>query len=382
MQLSGLELERLTAFRRLLHSLPELLGEECETAVLIGDALAETRPTLVLAGLGGHGVAAVYDGAGPGPTVMIRSELDALPIFEMSDVPHRSTVPGKAHLCGHDGHSTILLGLACQLKRNPPERGRVVLLFQPAEETGAGARAVLADPRFEQIRPEWSFSLHNMPGVPIGQALLTFGHVNCASQGLRVRLIGKTSHASVPEAGISPGPALASLIQGLQLLGPGGELSPDFRLVTVTHARLGEPAFGIAPGDAELFVTLRAMTDEGMADLLTQANALIQKQVALHNLRLDTSHHDVFAACANDPAATAHLESALAAEGIAVSQAGLPMRGSEDFGVFGSVSKSAMFFLGAGERHPMLHNPDYDFPDELIPISVRIFERVIRNLLG
>lgn len=110
MQLSGLELERLTAFRRLLHSLPELSGEESETALLIRDALAGTCPTLVIAGLGGHGVAAVYDGAGPGPTVMIRSELDALPIFEMSDVPRRSTVPGKAHLCGHDGHSTILLG--------------------------------------------------------------------------------------------------------------------------------------------------------------------------------------------------------------------------------------------------------------------------------
>lgn len=221
-----------------------------------------------------------------------------------------------------------------------------------------------------------------MPGVPVGQALLASGHVNCASQGLRVRLIGKTSHASVPEAGISPAPALASLIQGFQLLGPGGDLSPDFRLVTVTHARLGEPAFGIAPGDAELFVTLRAMTDDGMADLLAQAIALIQKQAALHNLKLETSHHDVFAACANDPAAKAHLAASLEAEGIAISTVGLPMRGSEDFGVFGSVSKSAMFFLGAGERHPMLHNPDYDFPDELIPISVRIFERLIASLLG
>lgn len=163
MQLSLRDLEDLTAFRRHLHSRPELSGEESETALLVQEALASTTPASILSGLGGHGVAAVYEGAEPGPTVMIRSELDALPIFELSDIPHRSVVPGKAHLCGHDGHSTILLGLARQLQRKPPRCGRVVLLLQPAEETGAGARAVLADPRFEQIRPEWSFSLTTCP---------------------------------------------------------------------------------------------------------------------------------------------------------------------------------------------------------------------------
>lgn len=382
MQLSSRDIEELTAFRRFLHSKPELSGEEQETAAHIRQALAAARPSDIIGGLGGHGVAAVYEGDRRGPTVLVRSELDALPIFELSDAPHRSTVPGKGHLCGHDGHSTVLLGLARQLSRKPPGCGRVVLLFQPAEEIGSGARAVLADPRFNEIMPQWSFALHNMPGVPLGQALLAAGHVNCASQGLRVRLIGKTSHASVPEAGISPAPALANLVQGLQALGPGGELTPDFRLVTVTHARLGEPAFGISPGDAELFVTLRAMTDEGKAELLAQATALIREQAALHALKLETSQHDVFAACTNDPEATAHLAAALGAEDIAISSSGLPMRGSEDFGLFGSVSKSAMFFLGAGERHPMLHNPDYDFPDVLIPTAVRVFERAIRGLLG
>lgn len=380
--LSNRDLVELIDFRHLLHRHPELSGEERETAQRVANFIEPTRPDTLITGLGGHGVAAVYDSGVPGPALMFRSELDALPIFETSGIAHRSEVPGKGHLCGHDGHSTILLGLARLIDRQRPKRGRVVLLFQPAEETGAGAAAVIADPRFAGIKPDWSFALHNMPGIARGRVSLAEGPVNCASRGLRIVLAGKTSHASVPEAGISPAQAVSKLIAGLDELGPGGALEAGFKLTTITHVRVGEPAFGVAPGHGEVWVTLRAMTDRDMRELLADAETLSAKEAKAAGLGLELSHHDIFQSCENNPDATIHLRAALDAEGVRHDKGVLPMRGSEDFGLFGAHSKSAMFFLGAGETHPMVHNPDFDFPDELIATGVRVFDRVVRSFLG
>ena len=172
----------LVDLRHRLHRRPEISGEERETAATIVEFLKPTGPDRIVTELGGHGVAAIYEGAEPGPTVLIRAELDALPIEELSDSDHRSEIPGKGHLCGHDGHMTILAGLARGLQRNPPQKGRAILLFQPAEETGAGAAAVMADPKFEEIVPDYAFSLHNRPGVPVGHARISEGAANCASR--------------------------------------------------------------------------------------------------------------------------------------------------------------------------------------------------------
>ena len=131
-----------------------------------------------MTGLGGHGVAAIYEGREPGPTVMVRCELDALPIEEISESPHRSQAPGKSHACGHDGHMTMVAALSRGLGRQRPQRGRAVLLFQPAEENGAGAAAVIADPKFAEIAPDYAFSLHNKPGLPLGYITLSEGPAN------------------------------------------------------------------------------------------------------------------------------------------------------------------------------------------------------------
>jgi amidohydrolase len=276
----------------------------------------------------------------------------------------------------------ILAGLGRLAGRARPERGRVVLLFQPAEETGAGAAAVIADPRFSSIAPDYAFAIHNMPGLAFGKAALAEGPVNCASRGLRIALSGRTSHASQPEAGISPANAMAQLIPQLAGLATGKTVDERFRLVTITHARLGEPAFGITPGAGEIWATLRTLTDAAMDGLLEEAQGLARQAAEVGGLGVEFTHHDVFAACSNDPEATAILEAALDAEGIRHDATGLPFRASEDFGLFGHKARSAMVFLGAGENSPMLHNPDYDFPDRLIPAGVRVFERILRALLG
>lgn len=380
--LSNTDIADLTDWRRHLHRHPERSGAEVETAAAFAAIIAPSRPAELIGRLGGHGVAAVYDGPGSGPTVMIRAELDALPIHETGSADWVSAVPGTAHLCGHDGHLAILAGVARLLSRRPPASGRVVLLAQPAEEDGAGAARVLADPAFARISPDWAFALHNFPGLPLGHCWLRAGPMNCASQGLRIVLQGRTAHASEPDAGVSPGLAIARLIPGLAALGQGGTMDDAFRLVTVTHARMGEPAFGIAPGAGEVWATLRTLTDDAMAGLSRAARALAEEEAARAGLAVTLTLHDEFAACSNHPEATARLASAIRMLGLPLSEGDLPMRASEDFGRFGAVARTAMVCLGAGQDHPRLHAPDYDFPDTLIAPGARIFDRVIRDILG
>ncbi|MEF3047538.1 amidohydrolase [Pseudotabrizicola sp. L79] len=376
------DLSPLIAFRHALHRQPELSGQEEQTAARVAQALRALSPDHQITGLGGHGVAAVFQGRAPGPTVMLRAELDALPIPETSGVGHASRVPGRGHLCGHDGHMAILLGVAVALAQARPAAGRVVLMFQPAEEDGSGAAAVLADPAFAPLRPDWAFALHNMPGLPLGLAQVSAGPANCASVGVRLRFLGRTAHAATPQTGVSPLPALQALIPAVQALGPGGDLGPDFRLVTLTHLRMGEPSFGIAPGEAEIYLTLRCLLDDPMAALKAQVVALAEAAADQAGLVLTLSWHDDFAACRNDPQAVAQITAALRATGIAFGPAS-PMRASEDFGRFGQPgTASAMVLLGAGEGHPALHDPRYDFPDALIGVGRDVFLAILRNLLG
>ncbi|MCA0043751.1 amidohydrolase [Celeribacter litoreus] len=356
--------------RHELHRFPEVSGAEVETAKRIA-----TRMRLfgahVVEGLGGTGVAAVF-GRGD-RTLMIRAELDALPILEDIGPEYRSQNEGVGHLCGHDGHMATLYAVATALSKRAPDC-RVVLLFQPAEETGAGARAVMADPKFEALKPDLAISLHNLPKLPLGAVALQEGPVACASRGLHVRLTGQTSHAARPENGRSPGLALSELIPALGALSRDVPTDdPTFRLCTVTHARLGVPSFGISPGEAELQVTLRTLLNSEMSALEAEARALIETSAV--GFEPEITIHDAFSHSVNAPEATALLEQAT--QGLPRVEGALPMRPSEDFGLFGTEIPAAMLFLGAGEDLPEIHNSDYDFPDALIPIGAEIFLRAI-----
>jgi len=381
MRLSNSDIVELTDFRRALHRVPEISGEERETAKAVHAFIAPTKPDRVVTDLGGHGLAAIYEGTEEGPTIMLRSEIDALPIQEISDNPWVSTHPGKAHLCGHEGHSTILAGVARMLGRERPKRGRVVLMFQPAEETGAGAAAVISDEKFKAIAPDYAFSLHNFPGLPLGHAGLSAGPANCASRGMKIVLSGRTAHSSMPETGTSPMRAVAELMPALTALAHGKKLDENFSLVTITHATMGEQAFGIAPGRAEIWATLRTLRDDRMAALVERAETLARNAASAAGLGIAIDYHEIFAHCDNDPEAVEILRAAMDAESMPRREAD-PLRASEDFGLFGRGAKSAMFWLGAGENIPQLHNPDYDFPDALIEPGARVFMRVVRTMLG
>jgi amidohydrolase len=303
---------------------------------------------------------------------MIRAELDALPIAESSGVAHASQRAGIAHLCGHDGHMAILMGLA----GTRPKHGRLVLLFQPAEETGTGARAVLADPAFAPLRPDFAFALHNMPGMTLGSVAVAPGPASCASVGLRLAVMGREAHAAFPETGQSPAPFLARLTAHLSALPKGAQHA----MATLCHLNMGAPAFGIAPGQAVVHVTLRAISDTGLADLETTLRDWIAAQA--DGLRIDITRHDHFNATLNNPDAAAHVSDARATLGLPQGDFTFPMRPSEDFGAFSAHAKSALFFLGAGEDHPALHDPDYDFPDALIKPGVAMFRTILARLTG
>ena len=307
----------------------------------------------------------------------------ACPIEEISEAPHRSQIDGKGHLCGHDGHMTMLIGVARLLARHRPAKGRIVLLFQPAEETGAGAAAVLADPAFAPLMPDMALSLHNLPGLPLGDVMIAPGPANCASIGLRIALTGRTAHASSPEDGISPTNAIASLVATLaSLANPAPEDIEDFTLTTITHAQIGAPAFGVAPGAGELWVTLRTTTDTALAGLRAAAETAAQAAAAKDGLTCELSWHDHFYACTNAPEAAATLTRATERAGLTLAPSTLPMRFSEDFGLFGASAKAAMFYLGSGTDSPALHNPDYDFPDALIDKGVSVFIAALDDTLG
>lgn len=380
--LTNSDLMELTTFRRALHRQPEVSGEEAQTAQTIAAALNALSPTKLLTGLGGHGVAAVFDSGSDGPTVLFRAELDALPIHEQNDIEWASQIDGKSHVCGHDGHMTMLLALGRMLSRVPVAQGRVVLMFQPAEEDGSGAKAVVADPAFQAIAPDWAFAIHVEPGRPFGSVSTCAGLINCASLGLKVTLSGKTAHAADPEDGVSPMLAVSEMIPALDALGHGAALEDDFRLVTLTHVKIGEATFGVAPGDGEFFATLRTTSDAALADLEETARSICTADAQKFGLGIAFEVHDHFAASINDPDAHRVAAAAMDAINVPHSDAGVPMRASEDFGVFGWNAKAAMLCLGPGEDYAALHNPDYDFPDDLIPIGSAIFERIARDLLG
>lgn len=372
------DIAALIALRHDLHSHPELSGHEATTAARVVEFLRPLAPDRIVTGIGGHGVVATFDSGVTGPTLLFRSELDALPIVELDVQGHASKVDGVSHKCGHDGHTTMICGLAQRLAARRPARGMVHLLFQPAEETGTGAAAVLADPKFDAIRPDYALAIHNMPGFPKGSLVIKSGPITSAVRSIVVRFTGRTAHASEPEKGENPSLAVAGLLRACDAMNVNDISSPDFRLITPVHVRIGSVAYGVSAGDGEVHLTIRTAANDGLAALQQRIVDAAGELARRDRLQLDVQVVEDFFANVNDPAVT---ELALAAArccGIDVVTPSTGLRGGEDFGLFSERFPCCMVLLGAGEDTHPIHNPNYDFADDLITIGVRFFDTIVR----
>ncbi|OKL41423.1 amidohydrolase [Pontibacter flavimaris] len=378
------DLPDLIQLRQTLHRYPELSGAETATARRIVSFLEKYKPSSILTQVGGTGVVAVFEGADPttGPTILFRSELDALPIPEENpDLKYTSEVAGKAHLCGHDGHMAILAGLASLLHANKPAKGRVVLLFQPAEETGAGAREMLQDERLQQLQPDYVFALHNLPGYPLHQVVVRENAFAAASTGMVVELQGHPSHAAEPENGLNPGEAMAEIILAFHQIIRQKTLFQDLTLLTVIHARLGEVAFGTNPSFGTVMSTLRAFQTRDLQKLKEMAAQQVQAAAEKYCLKYKINFVEEFAATVNDKDAVQLVRQAAEKLQLEMQESVQPFRWSEDFGHFTAKYKGAIFGLGAGTAHPQLHHANYDFPDALIPTGSALFYEIMQQIL-
>ncbi len=372
-------IEKLTAFRRELHQHPELSGKEFNTAKKVTRFLKSFQPDELLENLGGTGIAAIYKSDKPGKSILIRCELDALPIHEINDFDYRSNNEDVSHKCGHDGHMTIVAGLASQLHHQRPAEGKVILLFQPAEENGEGAAAILADERFEKIKPDYVFALHNLPSYPKNQIVVKEGAFTAAVNSIIIRLEGKTAHAGEPHNGINPALAIAEITQELHRMNIPDERSENFCIVTPVYLQMGEKAYGISAGAGEAHFTIRCRTNEKMRETEIKTEKLVTEIAEKYNLKLKMEWTQSFFANENHPEAVGWVKDAAQRLGYDLLEREVPFSWGEDFGLFTRKFKGAMFGLGAGKKIPALHNPDYDFPDEITPTGVNMFLEIIKS---
>ena len=375
------DLEKIKILRHELHKYPELSDSEAQTALRIINFMESYQPDQLITEIGGHGIAVVFKGEKKGPSVLFRCELDGLPIDDLIDESYRSQNKGVGHKCGHDGHMAILAGLADVFSKNRPKAGNVILMFQPSEENGQGAYRVVNDERFKQLKVDYVFALHNLPGYEKGTVVLGEKNFASASKGMIIKLKGKTSHAGEPENGNSPGIAMADIVKELTFLPQKENVFGDFTLVTIIHSRLGEIAFGTTPGYAEVMATLRSYTNSDMEVLTREAEKIAQDNAQKSNLGIEISYVEEFPATINNNSLVEQLNLVAETYQIPVKSLDKPFRWSEDFAHFTLKFPGVLFGLGSGVDQPQLHNPDYDFPDDIIENGVKMFYGIFQQIL-
>lgn len=372
-------MEELIRLRHELHRNPELSGQERATAKRLRFFLSRYRPDELYSNIAGEGMAAVYNGKEEGPTVLFRCDMDALPIEEKNDVKYKSNVPGVSHVCGHDGHMAIVSGLAVKFSEQPIERGKIILLYQPSEENGEGAKNSIERLRELDLIPDYAIALHNLPKHPFGSVIMGRYTFSAASKGLIINLTGRNSHAAYPERGLNPSVAVAEIIQLLNGL-KDNTYFKDFVLITLIHVTVGEVAFGTSPGSATIMATLRAFNDDDMALLSSNAVNASTQIANNHGLEINTSFTDDYPASVCNPELTHLMENVCDETKRSVVYLDTPNRWSEDFAHFTACCPSLIFGLGSGENQPDIHSPDYDFPDSIIMDGVELMETIARKL--
>ena len=366
------ELDKLIALRHTLHRCAERSMQETQTMERLIAFLQENTDLSVVRRDGWF--YAVRYGATGAPAVAIRADMDALPIPETISVPYASTDPGVSHKCGHDGHCAALCGLALELKTLRTDK-TVYLLFQPGEETGQGAlrcRTLLDEADISEI-----YAFHNLSGYPLGTVVYRPGLTQPASEGLQIRLHGKTSHAASPEAGVNPAHVLAQTV--LYAESRAQDAREGMLLCTVAGIALGSGDFGVSPGEGTLSLTLRGESEPEMKRLESDVLSFAAAECATAGLHMTYAVRDAFPQTRNHPES---LQRVLrAARSAAIPTLAMPelWRASEDFGYYLQRCPGAMVYIGNGETYPALHTAEYDFNDAILPTAVKLFAAVLEH---
>lgn len=376
-----MELQDFIDFRHEVHQHPELSGEEYETKKRVARFIQMFNPDEIIE-VGKTGLLFAFKGELPGKSIMIRAELDALPIQEINELPYKSIIENISHKCGHDGHLTILARLAFLLSQQKLIKGTAYLLFQPSEENGMGAKEVFASEKFREIHIDRVVALHNIPGYPIKSIILRNGSFTPAVRSIIVKFTGKTSHAAEPENGYNPGWAMADFLKEALTISNNNIHQDEFFLVTPVYTCMGEKSYGVSAGYGEVHLTVRSWRNNLLLEKSRILESLARKIGEENHLEIEIEWLQEFKANENKDEVVNDIRKAAKSLGLQIIERETPMKWGEDFGLFTELYEGAMFGLGSGENQAALHNPDFDFPDELIETGSLIFEKIVREYLN
>lgn len=371
----------MTEWRRHLHQHPEL-GQQChETAAFVVERLREFGVDEIHEGVAISGVLAIINGQAEGPTIGLRADMDALPIAETTGAEWASKNAGKMHACGHDGHTTMLLGAARYLAETRNFKGRIALIFQPAEETGGGAELMVEEGMLERFDIAEVYALHNAPGTPIGQFYTTPGPIMAAVDTFHVDIKGEGGHGAYPQDTRDPIPAALSIAQAMGTIVSRNHRALDDLVVSVTMIHAGT-ADNVISEDAYLGGTVRTFDKNVKAMVMKRMAEIVVGQAASFNVEATLRYEEGFPATVNSPKQTefaAEVAREVAAEGIAIADSQREM-GAEDFAYFLEKTPGCYLFVGNGDTAG-LHQPNYDFDDATAPYGASFFVRIAERAL-
>ena len=372
----------LKATRQYLHAHPELSKEEEETARFVAEKLEGWGYT-VTRNVGGHGVVATLTNGTGKKSIGIRADMDALPILEETGLPYASKTPGKMHACGHDGHTTVLLGAAEYLARTRRFDGTVTLIFQPAEENGrpSGAQTMIADGLFQRFPVDAIFGLHNHPGAPEGTILLRSGPIMASSDVVNITIKGKGGHASRPHLTIDPIVVACNLVVSLQTVVSRNIDPTQTAVVTVGTIHAGE-AVNVIPEYAKLALSVRCFEPKIRDLLKARITKLAQSVAEGYDASIDIDYDHGYPVVVNSEPETAFArivaEELIGADKVSTCPL---IPGSEDFAYFLEHKPGSFLRLGNGMNSAILHSPKYDFADGSLTVGAAMWARLAEKFL-
>lgn len=371
----------MTAWRRHLHTIPELMFGCHKTAAFVVERLREFGITEIHEGIATTGIVAIIEGQGDGPTIGLRADMDALPMQEETGLDYASTIDGIMHACGHDGHTTMLLGAARYLAETRNFRGRVALIFQPAEESGGGGEVMVKEGILDRFDIKEVYALHNAPGTPVGHFYTTPGPIMAAADDFDIHITGKGGHGAMPHETIDPVVAAVSIAQAIQTIVSRNNYSQDSLVVSVTQIHTGS-ADNIIPEKAYVNGTVRTFDPAVQGMVIARLEAIVAGAAISFGVEAEVVYNVGYPATVNDPDRTvfaANVAREIAGDKGVIDDNG-PEMGAEDFAYLLEKRPGAYLFVGNGDTAG-LHHPEYNFDDETAAAGASFFARLIERAL-